>query len=311
MNKIPEIVDYICNFMKIQDMWIFMQVSQLYYQIVQNNYNFKIMKKYYLLNCCKTNMSNYLIEATKSNKFKIIDYLCYNYSFPAEDIYLAFKYSCYYGCFEAAKTLFKMGSNIIIDDSIFRLSCSFGHLEISKWLLQLNNCIDVHSFNDYAFRYSCNNGYIIVAQWLNKTYCFDSKTYNKAFKLSCGNGHIKIAKWLIKTQPIDVHRKNEIAFRKCCQNGHLKMAKWLLKYNPLINIHVCDEDAFVKSCSNGHLHIARWLIELYPNINFRVKNDRAFKLSCWNGCTDVVDWLVTMYPNYQLLKNKYLCKQII
>jgi hypothetical protein len=81
------------------------------------------------------------------------------------------------------------------------MSCANSHLEVAKWLWNLNQNINIHTFNEYTF------------------IC------------TCGRGHLKVAKWLGSlNQNINVHAKNDDAFRGSCCYGYVKVVKWLIKH---------------------------------------------------------------------------------
>jgi hypothetical protein len=116
---------------------------------------------------------------------------------------------------------------------VFRDSCGFGHLEVAKWLYELDVNIDIHARKEEVFRISCGFGYLEMAKWL---YGLDGK--------------------------IDIHIDNEDAFRWSCSNGHLDVAKLLYELDGKTDIHAGDDEAFCISCSKGHIDMAMWLYGL-------------------------------------------------
>ena len=76
-----------------------------------------------------------------------------------------------------------------------------GHLEVSKFLLEVNPNINISIDNEAAFRYTCQNG------------------------------HLEVAKFLLLVKP-DICNINENVFIEVCSFGHLEVAKWLLQIKP-------------------------------------------------------------------------------
>ena len=64
------------------------------------------------------------------------------------------------------------------DEDAFKSSCSYGHLEMAKWLLSIKPDINIFAQYEYAFRSSCNNGHLEVAKWLLQ----ETMKRNKVFK---------------------------------------------------------------------------------------------------------------------------------
>ena len=44
--------------------------------------------------------------------------------------------------------------------------CSWGQLNVAKWLLKIKPDIDISAENDHAFREACKNGHLQIAKWL-------------------------------------------------------------------------------------------------------------------------------------------------
>ena len=113
--------------------------------------------------------------------------------------------------------------------------CEKGKLEEIRKIYSKNN-INIHVNNDKAFRYACLNGHIEIVKWLIN---LDNKpdihaNNDEAFRFACYKGHIEIAKWLITLDDKpDIHAENDYAFRFACLNGHIEITKWL--------VTICDD----------------------------------------------------------------------
>jgi ankyrin repeat protein len=123
--------------------------------------------------------------------------------------------------------------------------CFYGHLNVAKWLYEINPRINISEDDEYIFRNACLKG------------------------------HLDIAKWLLEISPtIDISINNEFAFRGACVNGHLEVVKWLLEISPTINIGACREEAFRRSCEMRHLELVKWFHSLNPKkYNFEQNPD--------------------------------------
>lgn len=114
-------------------------------------------------------------------------------------------------------------------------ACTFGHLHIAKYLLQLKPDLDV---------------------------CL---LLNTPAKTACENGQLHVVEWLLETNPNIIHiSKHWTTFMFACINNHLHVAKWLFQLNPNINICHNNNYIFVSSCRNNQVHVANWLREIKP-----------------------------------------------
>ena len=50
-------------------------------------------------------------------------------------------------------------------ESVFRITCKHGHLDICKWLLQIKPNINISANEEEAFCLACNNNHIDVCNW--------------------------------------------------------------------------------------------------------------------------------------------------
>ena len=114
---------------------------------------------------------------------------------------------------------------------LFVKACRGGNIVICNYLLNKFNDINIHAHNEWAFRCSCEFGHLKVSKWLvdlnsqNKFTCVDIHTNSDyAFRWSCTNGHLEVCKWLINLSL----QENEYAFRYSCIYADLEVAKWLV-----------------------------------------------------------------------------------
>lgn len=56
------------------------------------------------------------------------------------------------------------------NDDIFRNCCKSGHLEIVKFISEIDDKIKIHAVNELLFRTVCHHGQLEVAKFLQKKY---------------------------------------------------------------------------------------------------------------------------------------------
>lgn len=170
--------------------------------------------------------------------------------FEPSKIQSYFMKACRYDYLHTAEYLFSEFKTLIdihfSDEYVFRCSCAYGHLRITKFLLSIEKNIDIHVMKEWAFRQSCVNGH------------FETVKYLLSLK---------------RDDKIDIHIENEYAFRKACTNGYLSIAKFLYSFDDKIDIHAKHDIAFYASCRNDHLQIAEWLSSLYKGYYLVVDNE--------------------------------------
>lgn len=160
-------------------------------------------------------------------------------------------------------------------DECFKYVCCNNHLEITKFLLSLEETLG-------KFNIRIHQNYI--------------------FEECCAKNHLEIAKLLISLEQthgkIDIHSHNDHAFRSSCHNNNLEMAQWLYSLDNNFNISLQHE--FGYACRNNQLDFAKWLYSIDTNINIREDDDYIFHECCNKKYVEMAQWLCTLCDKYIL-----------
>ena len=110
------------------------------------------------------------------------------------------------------------------------------HLEVIKWLLQLNQNINIHANNEYAFRWACYNGHLEIARWLC-TLCANYFIEEK---------DNKIVRWFVKDE-------NHIIILDLIENN--KYLEAINKLKVIKSIELNTDECIV--CKDNHQEIIK------------------------------------------------------
>lgn len=177
---------------------------------------------------------------------------------------------------------------------IFRIACSYGHLEIIHFLTTSQEFLDLGH------------------QWIN----LSKTSYHRGLEMACISGQLETVRYLVEScggrssgQKINLHDNDEEALMQACANGHLKVVEYLTTSQELkqaghewADIHARDEGGFHLACREGHLEIVKFLTTSsalkkpgYAWVDIHAKNERGFRWACHGGHLDVIKFL-TMGP---------------
>ena len=111
----------------------------------------------------------------------------------------ALRWTCIFGHYDICEWLLQieLPQSVKGHEGAFINSCTNGHLQVSKLLLQYKSNINIYLNNDYIFRWTCSGGYFDVVKWLYSLKEPSSNTLVRSCNWSFDNGHLEIVRWLI------------------------------------------------------------------------------------------------------------------
>lgn len=188
--------------------------------------------------------------------------------------------------------------NVLSWNNLFIDMCYLGHIEVAKFILEIQPETDPKYFGYRSIIEACRGGKLEVAKWLVE--CFDDNNvmYSEVFNLSCLGGYSKLCRWVYSLPKFPKNRETiQLAFNNACRGGHLNLAKWLyslehmdLTENYCLIFRIC--------CERGYIELVEWLYEEEPYMNIGLLNDYAFTAACKNNHIEVANFLTKHCKNY-------------
>jgi hypothetical protein len=198
--------------------------------------------------------------------------------------------ACASGKFDEAKKIYDLGGiNIyaVIQDDFgtlcaFEESCLNNHLEIAKWLYDL----DSSKISEYVWHQCCYRGYLELAKWLYTLEKERPFTYYEPLEMACQNGHLETAKWVHSIAPDILISK--WMFQGACMNGRLEIIKWLYESFPYVKEF--NDLALNESCYYFHVDVLLWLIknQIYTNETINDTIDRHIFTNFFRSNVDFI-----------------------
>lgn len=194
-------------------------------------------------------------------------------------------------------------------DKIIEL-CKSGNLnDAQKFYNENKDNINLYAKNVSVFGWPCYRGHIDILKWL---YDIDRNIINKVDKLraftgACVNGHIEIAKWLyeIYDKNIDIHYNDNLIFTYCCRNNHPQLIQWLneIKTQDLSPKNRKLYELFCYIAKNGYLEVFQLLTT--------ITDLKLYTLNYTNMFNSILplnkNMLVYSYMNKHNIFYDYLC----
>jgi hypothetical protein len=175
-------------------------------------------------------------------------------------------------------------SQYIIDLS-FIISCGFGYIELTEYLLTLKP--NIHYWNEFSFRAASAHGHLDIIRLLYK---YDnsiniSACQEDAFTTACNLGNLNIVKQLYEwNQNIDLSAKGNYSLKVASSRGYLEIVKQLLEWCPTIDV----EDAYKGAKTNKHIEIIKLLEPYYKSsINVEINNNNLMCNICYDIPVDI------------------------
>lgn len=178
--------------------------------------------------------------------------------------------------------------NIRIESGLgFHIACGQGHMDIVKFLYELDNTFDCVK----GFERACGSKRLELVQWLYTLLGFERaqlstpelEIVTKGFVNACYARKIHIAKWLYQTrQELDVAHDNSHALKWASYHNDLELVKWLCEIKPEM-LQVADFKPFRSACYANHLEVARWFLETKPDLNITKDFAYVYGVVCASG----------------------------
>lgn len=164
-------------------------------------------------------------------------------------------------------------------DALFGWACEYGHLDVVKYMLSLEN-----------FYIDTDLSYTIANDGAN-TVIYAS------FSLACKNNHLDIVKHILSLQKhkICLEIGYDTAFDKACLNDHVDIIKYLI-LNCNIDIKKNDDYVYRIVCGYNCLEIIKYLSTIDERYVYKIVNN---KLISWD--------ILKIYKHKEIDKNIELC----
>jgi ankyrin repeat protein len=173
-------------------------------------------------------------------------------------------------------------NSIYYTEYAFRIACYNGHLNVVRYLISLNQNIDIHVNNEIVFLQTCFYGRLEVVKYLlqlsrEQGQIIDIRVYNNfALRLSYQRNYLKVTKYVWQffieyNNEIYILENNEILLNLAFKTNYINAAKYILqlshKHGRLIQI---NNDMFHDACYAGHLEVAKLIWSLNNSIDINM-----------------------------------------
>jgi hypothetical protein len=178
------------------------------------------------------------------------------------------------------------------EEFVFHMSCIYGDLNICKWLLAINDKIDVHDHDDEAFYLACRYGHLDIAQWI---YSFgDVNLYTNecsSFVDACRHNKLEVVKWLYSLNEVFVDALTHESFKLTISQNSFEVMKWIHSIIGTINI---DQSDFINAVYWTHnIEFCKWLYEVCEHVEYIDVKD-VFERYHTQTSLEMNTWLLTL-----------------
>lgn len=148
----------------------------------------------WLCNCVKYNNYNRLaLLSVEYDKLEIFQYIEQKIKIRADSFA---KYACKFGSLKILKYLIKRIDPNFDESTLFRISSSWGNLDIMEYLFEINASIYA-DYND-LFISICKEGYLGAAKFFVIKQLINNESMYEAFEYACERRHTKIIELLLE-----------------------------------------------------------------------------------------------------------------
>jgi len=182
-------------------------------------------------------------------------------------------------------------TQVSLDDAFF-VSCDLGHVEIVKFLVTINNALELLLNLDKGLIQASGNGHLPVVSFLLSLDEIEPSTDdNEAFVLAAEGNHVDVARLLYDSGQLKLSHKqlNEI-FRLCATYGRDNMLRYLVTL-PGVQPASSHNVAFQGAAKYGHISTMKLLLEM-TDVNAGDNNNKAIIDVCERGQRNSLEFLV-------------------
>jgi ankyrin repeat protein len=212
--------------------------------------------------------------------------------------------SCNNGCINNIKFLFEYNNEYFVsnmyEERCFFLACKKGHLNVVKYLTNIDNLINHSDVFNKLFSYGTYHCEIEVFKYLISIHD-NNKFVNHKFieKLCCHDENYEIAKYIIGIPENNINIDHDKIFKYSCVFGNFNIIDVFLNVKDNgINIYDHAERMFLSSCKKGKFDMIKKLFDDDHNINDYVSKynfRNGFNSACQFGYFEIVKYLFDIY----------------
>lgn len=338
LNRLPpEIISYICQYLKLNDMANISACDSYMYQAISDDSFYAVCKmnswKLYDIalftkslvsnfNYCRRFLlifmgtDNFLKSCQGFSHSKYSDSRCYKCG--STDFWVILKCLCGHGDLVLCQWFYQKCSIFHVYDfceldekKCITKACKKQHPDIIAWLIKLSHYQKL--IRSYTFSTLVFYGNIKLLNMLKEIYntdnCLSNDDITEALIKLCVRSSYnptRTLEWMRHNYGTLVKQNAEACFGSACFANKLEILQYLKVAYPEINIRQHNDYYFRIACERGFLNVAMWLIKTEPTINVHVYNEWPFRRACREGHLKVAQWLLGEEPNINITeRNSY------
>ena len=194
----------------------------------------------------------------------------------------------------------------------FTLACQCNHLDIAKFLYDIDPSIDIYVDSCNPFALACKFNNLEVVKWLIdiEPSVLDSEEFPDYFTESCENGSIETIKYILSVKE-DLFTRIDAKelIKTVSYTSNQDVLKWLLEKVSISNSDIIDS-TFTSACFKGNINIVKYLISIYKDVENDYENiaKLSFNIACKQSDWEIVNFIRTSYSKINFLEDQQCFK---